>query len=103
VLHFEITVKYRFPGTVQKLLQRNPSEHDGFIMTVASRFDRYVGIDYSGAAPTEVMNDSKLPEMKGHIKSLGADMRSLILTELGTNTDVTVAITPQTRIVTTTG
>lgn len=62
-----------------------------------------LSIVYSGAAPIEIVVDSKLPELKGHIKSIAGDMRSLIVTELGTNADVTVGITPKTTIVSHTG
>jgi len=62
-----------------------------------------ISVTYSGAAPVEVMVNSKLPELKGHIKSISADMRSLVLTELGTNVDLTVAVTPETTIITNAG
>ena len=62
-----------------------------------------VGVVYSGAAPIEVMIDRKPPELTGHIKSIGGDMRSLIVTELASNADVTVAVNPQTRIVSNAG
>jgi hypothetical protein len=62
-----------------------------------------ISVVYSGATPVTATINSKPPELKGHIKSIGADMRSLIVTELGTNADTTVAITPQTNIVSSTG
>jgi len=62
-----------------------------------------VGVVYSGAAPVEVVINSKPPELKGHIKSIAADMRSIIVTEIGTNVDVTVAVTPKTTIVSSSG
>jgi hypothetical protein len=62
-----------------------------------------ITVVYSGATPLAVTINSKPPEMKGHIKSIAADMRSLIVTELGTNADLTVAVTPQTSIVSSTG
>jgi hypothetical protein len=58
-----------------------------------------IGVVFSGAAPIEIRIDKKPPELTGHIKSIGGDMRSLIVTELGTDADVTVAISPKTRIV----
>jgi len=62
-----------------------------------------VGIVYSGSAPVEVLVNSKPPELKGHVKSIGGDLRSIVVTELGNNVDVTVSITPKTKIVSTTG
>jgi len=63
------------------------------------------GIDvlYSGAAPVTVRINSKPPELTGHIKSIGADMRTLVVTEIGNNTDVTVSVTPKTTIVSNSG
>jgi hypothetical protein len=62
-----------------------------------------ISVVYSGAAPVAVTINSKPPELKGHVKSVAADMRSLIVTELGTNSDLTVAVTPRTSIVSSTG
>jgi hypothetical protein len=62
-----------------------------------------VGVVYSGAAPVEVMVNSKPPELNGHIKSIAADMRSIVVTEIGTHIDVTVAVTPKTAIVSSAG
>jgi hypothetical protein len=62
-----------------------------------------ISVVFSGAAPVEVMVNSKPPEVKGHIKSIGADMQSIIVTELGTKADLTVAVTSETTIVSTTG
>jgi hypothetical protein len=62
-----------------------------------------ISVAYSGATPLTVTIKSKPPEVKGHIKSIAADMRSLIVTELGTNANLTVAVTPQTSIVSSTG
>jgi hypothetical protein len=62
-----------------------------------------ISVVYSGAAPVAATINSKPPELKGHIKSIAPDMRSLIVTELGTNADLTVAVTPQTSIVSSTG
>jgi len=62
-----------------------------------------VGIVFSGAAPVDVLVNSKPAELKGHIKSIGADMRSLVVTGLGNHVDVTVALTPNTRIVSASG
>jgi hypothetical protein len=62
-----------------------------------------IGVVYSGSAPVDIMINSKPPEIKGHIKSIGGDMRSLVITELGSNAEVTVAITPKTTIVSNSG
>ena len=62
-----------------------------------------VGVVYSGAVPVDIVINSKPPELKGHIKSIGADMRSLVVTEIGNGTDVTISVTPKTTIVSATG
>jgi Cu/Ag efflux protein CusF len=62
-----------------------------------------VSVVYYGAAPTVVMINSKPPELTGHIKSIGNDMRSLVVTELGSSADVKVAVTPKTTIVSNVG
>jgi hypothetical protein len=62
-----------------------------------------IGVIFSGAAPVEVVVNSKPPELNGHIKSVAADMRSIVVTEIGTNIDVTVAVTPKTTIVSSAG
>jgi len=62
-----------------------------------------VAVTYSGAAPVSVVVNSKPPELKGHIKSIGADKRTIVVTEIGNNIDVTVAITPETTIVSNSG
>lgn len=45
----------------------------------------------------------KPEELTGHIKTVGADMKTLIVTQMGTNADVTVMINDSTTIVTTDG
>jgi hypothetical protein len=62
-----------------------------------------VGVLYSGEAPIDVVVNSKPPEIKGHIKSIAGDMRSLVVSEMGDGADVTVAITPETTIVSKSG
>jgi Cu/Ag efflux protein CusF len=62
-----------------------------------------VAVVYSGAAPVEVVINSKPPQLTGHIKSIAGDMRSLVVTEIGSNVDVTVSITPKTTIVSNSG
>ncbi len=59
-----------------------------------------VGITYSGPFVTRIAVNSKPTELTGHVKEVGADMKSLVVTEIGTGTDVKVAITPSTTIVT---
>jgi hypothetical protein len=60
-------------------------------------------IIFSGATPVDVAINSKPPELKGHIKSVAGDLRSLVLTELGSGGDITVAVTPETTIVSKSG
>jgi len=62
-----------------------------------------ITVVYSGVTPREVVINSKPPEVKGHIKSIAADLQSIIVTELGTKADLTLAVNPQTTIVSNTG
>lgn len=55
---------------------------------------------YAGAEVTRIAVNPKPAELAGHVKEVAADMKSIVVTEIGTNTDVRVAITPGTTIVT---
>ena len=62
-----------------------------------------VAVVYSGAAPVQVLINSKPPQLTGHVKSISGDKRTLVVTEIGSNVDVTVAVNSQTTIVSGTG
>jgi hypothetical protein len=62
-----------------------------------------VSVVYSGTVPTEVNVNSKPPELTGHIRSIGSDLGSLVVTELGSGAEVKVAVTSKTTIVSNTG
>jgi hypothetical protein len=59
-----------------------------------------VAITYSGPHVTRINVNTKPAELTGHVKEVGADMKSLVVTEIGTGNDVKIAITPSTTIVT---
>jgi hypothetical protein len=62
-----------------------------------------VGISYAGSMPTKVVVNAKPPEVKGHVESVAADLKSLVVKEVGTKADVSLEVTPKTAIVTTSG
>jgi hypothetical protein len=49
------------------------------------------------------VNVNRDEKLTGHVKSIGADLKTFVLTETGTTKDLTVAVTPQTVIETTEG
>jgi len=58
-----------------------------------------VAVTYAGANVTRIAVNPKPTELSGQVKEIGADMRSLVITELGTKNDVRVAVTSATTIV----
>src|SRR5262249_12000165 len=60
-------------------------------------------IVFSGVTPVDVAINSKPPELKGHVKAIAGDLRSLVVTELGNGAAITVAVTPETTIVSKSG
>jgi len=60
-------------------------------------------IVFAGVTPVDVVINGKPPELKGHIKAVSGDFRSLIVTELSNGADITVAVTPDTTIVSKSG
>jgi len=59
-----------------------------------------VAVTYSGPAATRIAVNPKPLELSGHVKEIGADMKSIVVTELGTGNDVRVAVKSGTTIVT---
>ena len=59
-----------------------------------------LGIAHSGGLASKIVVAVKPSELTGHIKSVGANLKTFVVTDIGTTTDVTVAITPETSIVT---
>ena len=62
-----------------------------------------VGIVHKDGLASKILVAVKPAELTGHVKSVGANLKTFVVTETGTTTDVTVAITPETSFVTTTG
>jgi hypothetical protein len=62
-----------------------------------------VGIVYKDGLASKILVAVKPSELTGHVKSVGASLKSFVVTETGTTTDITVAITPETSFVTTAG
>jgi len=60
-------------------------------------------VQYAGRGVSRVVINPKPSEVTAHVKSVGADMRSLIVTEVGTNADYKVIVNPQTQVVTAEG
>ena len=62
-----------------------------------------VGLVHNAGLASKVLVAVKPSELTGHVKSVGATLKTFVVTETGTTTDVTVAITPETSFVTTAG
>jgi len=62
-----------------------------------------LGIAHTGGVASKIRVNIKPSELTGHVKSVGANLKTFVVTETGTNTDTTVAVTPETTIVTTDG
>ncbi len=62
-----------------------------------------VGVTRDGAAVAKVAVDPKPAELIGHVKTVAANLKSLVVTESGTNKDYTVVVNGQTRIATADG
>ena len=62
-----------------------------------------VGVAHKGGVALNILVAVKPSELTGHVKSVGANLKTFVVTETGTTTDVTVAINPDTSIVTTDG
>lgn len=59
-----------------------------------------VSVVYDGEDVARVTVNARPTELTGHVKSVAADLKSLVITEVGTDHDVTVKVTPDTAIVT---
>ncbi len=62
-----------------------------------------VGIAQKDGVALKIQVAVKPSELTGHVKSVGSSLKSFVVTETGTTTDVTVAINGETSIVTTDG
>jgi len=62
-----------------------------------------VSITHTGDVAEKVLVNVKPEQLTGHIKTVGADMKTLVVTEMATGTDVTMVINDRTTIVTTAG
>jgi hypothetical protein len=59
-----------------------------------------VAITYAGPTATRVAVNEKPAELTGHVKEVDADLKAIVITEIGTNNVIRVAVTPETTIVT---
>jgi hypothetical protein len=62
-----------------------------------------VGISYEGNIARLMVVNVKPDELDGHVKSVGADLKSFVVTETGTHKDVSVVVNADTRIMTSEG
>ena len=62
-----------------------------------------LGIAHVGGLASKIVVNIKPSELTGHIKSVGANLKTFVVTETGTTTDITVAVTPETTIQTVMG
>jgi hypothetical protein len=59
-----------------------------------------VAITYAGPKATRIAVNEKPPELTGHVKEVDADLKSLVITEIGTNNVVKIAVDSNTTIIT---
>src|SRR6185312_3596534 len=57
-----------------------------------------LGIAHTAGVASKILVAVKPSELTGHVKSVKSDSKTFVVTETGTETDVTVAITPETSI-----
>ncbi len=62
-----------------------------------------LGVAHTAGLASKIVVNIKPAELTGHVKSIGATLKTFVVTETGTNTDVTVAINSDTSIATTAG
>jgi Cu/Ag efflux protein CusF len=62
-----------------------------------------LGIAHTGNLASKIVVNVKPSELTGHVKSVGANLKTFVVTETGTDTDVTVAVNADTVISTTDG
>ncbi len=62
-----------------------------------------LGVAHTGGVASKIIVAIKPSELTGHVKSVGANLKTFVVTETGTTVDVTVAVTPETTIVNTAG
>lgn len=62
-----------------------------------------VGIAHAGGLALSIQVAVKPEELVGHVKSVGADLKTFVVTLLGDSTDATVAVNAETSIVSTDG
>jgi len=59
-----------------------------------------VSVVYVGSNVTKILVNVKPSELTGHVKSVAADLKSLVVSDAESGSDVKVIVTPQTAIVT---
>jgi hypothetical protein len=120
------TVKAADPDAKRLVIRETvPKEEGGTTNDVTVRVDDQTGIettdgkaiklgDLKAGDGVSIARDGDLAQkievnvnrdekLTGHVKSIGADLKTFVVTETGTTKDLTVAVTPQTVIETTEG
>jgi Cu/Ag efflux protein CusF len=62
-----------------------------------------VGIAHKGGLALSIQVAVKPSELTGHVKSVGPSLKTFVVTEIGSTTEVTVGVNAETSIVTTDG
>ena len=62
-----------------------------------------LGVVHTSGLASKIVVNIKPAELTGHVKSVKADLKTFVVTETGTNTDVTVAVNSDTTVTTTAG
>ena len=62
-----------------------------------------LGVAHTGGLASKIVVNIKPAELTGHVKSVGATLKTFVVTETGTDTDVTVAVNAETTIHNTAG
>lgn len=62
-----------------------------------------LGVVHTAGLASKIVVNVKPAELTGHVKSVAANLKTFVVTETGTNTDVTVAVNADTSIADTAG
>lgn len=62
-----------------------------------------LGVAHTGGLASKIVVNVKPAELTGHVVSVGANLKTFVVKETGTDTDITVAINADTAITTTAG
>ena len=62
-----------------------------------------LGVAHTGGLASKIVVNIKPAELTGHVKSVGANLKTFVVTETGTTKDITVAVNGETTIHNTAG